>query len=680
MPDGYQSSPTPIDVTADGPDFNIYIQPQYYGPDGEVSSAPVGGGDGSPQLDISSSPDQDSGADSILPSTLANIETSTPTSDSSSPDQTPESLEQAFEAVGDYDPDTQSVDGLALTLDVLGALTSGIFAATANIVRLGEIGVTTGFGAESLETTVQGVQLGAETATNVAAQRTTQDPTSTAVGLLASIAAATVVATFLPVEALGAVPAAILVGGAYLVFGKLAQAAYLYERNRPLGNYVKQLATAVISAQRDPLVINLDGNGIQVKSLQGFSPYFDFSGNGFAQQTSWICAGSGFLAIAAPDGLVHNGSQLITSFSQLTGYDSNGDGVINASDPEFSKLVVWQDLNGDGVCEPGEVFSLSALGITGISIASTNVAQQLGDSDATAVSAVTFADGQTTEIAAVDLNVSNTFTIYTGGDSLSPEVAALPQLKGYGLLTDLQTAAAANPILLRDIQTLLSTSPLAEAAFNSTLEAVLYDWAGAQNQVNAPTDIFSAQKLLFLQSFLDNFGSFFGTVDPHFIGQANFLQSAWNETFAALKARILCQIPESGLSSDFQTDLNDDLLLPAKPLLTITADVAECADANGGVQRSGPRRDQHEVGLRNGARDEPGGDSLEIDDHNAAIRILLFDGSHDFRFGDLRPDRDPYREFGAVRPDADRLIWIAVEDRDLRAGIYELGSQKDRRR
>ncbi len=52
-------------------------------------------------------------------------------------------------------------------------------------------------------------------------------------------------------------------------------------------------------------------------------------------------------------------------------YDSNGDGVLNASDADWSKLRVWVDTNHDGKSEPGELLTMAQAGVTSISLTAT---------------------------------------------------------------------------------------------------------------------------------------------------------------------------------------------------------------------------------------------------------------------------------------------------------------------
>jgi len=55
-------------------------------------------------------------------------------------------------------------------------------------------------------------------------------------------------------------------------------------------------------------------------------------------------------------------------FAALAVYDSNHDGVIDASDPVFSQLRLWIDSNHDGVAQPQELFTLPSLGVYSISL------------------------------------------------------------------------------------------------------------------------------------------------------------------------------------------------------------------------------------------------------------------------------------------------------------------------
>ena len=158
----------------------------------------------------------------------------------------------------------------------------------------------------------------------------------------------------------------------------------------------------------DPLVLSLDGRGINLVSMAQSSTLFDFTGSGVKQQTGWIGADTGFLVYDKNgNGQIDNGTELFGSsfaagasngFAALATLDSNGDGVINASDSAYAKLQVWVDSNGDGVTQPGELYSLSQLGISSINLASSANLENVGGNLVTAVGSLTFADGSTEAI------------------------------------------------------------------------------------------------------------------------------------------------------------------------------------------------------------------------------------------------------------------------------------------
>jgi hypothetical protein len=162
--------------------------------------------------------------------------------------------------------------------------------------------------------------------------------------------------------------------------------------------------------QTDPLVLDLTGGGINLTALSSASPYFDFANDGFATETAWIGAGTGFLVIDPSGENITNGTQLIDSFAQLEEYNANGDGVISESDPIYSQLRVWVDANGNGVTDSGELYTLSQLGITSINLTATEASTSIEGNPVNLVGSYTLQDGTTREIAAVSLTTNPTDT------------------------------------------------------------------------------------------------------------------------------------------------------------------------------------------------------------------------------------------------------------------------------
>ena len=120
----------------------------------------------------------------------------------------------------------------------------------------------------------------------------------------------------------------------------------------------------------DPLVLDLDGDGIETSSLHQSGVHFDLDGDDFAQKTGWLSSDDGFLVIDEfNDGRIENveemfGSQTETGYEELARHDDNGDGVIDENDAVWDDLQVWRDLDQSGTSTHAELFSLSMLGIT----------------------------------------------------------------------------------------------------------------------------------------------------------------------------------------------------------------------------------------------------------------------------------------------------------------------------
>ncbi|MDB5877618.1 MAG: Large repetitive protein, partial [Variovorax sp.] len=112
--------------------------------------------------------------------------------------------------------------------------------------------------------------------------------------------------------------------------------------------------------------MNHDGQITYDKAL------IDVSGTGYKELIAWAGKGDGVLVWDKyQDGLVHDSSQY--SFGSLKIFDTNGDSKLDSHDVLWSQLSVWQDANGDGVSEAGEVKTLAQLGIQSIGLTSDGV-------------------------------------------------------------------------------------------------------------------------------------------------------------------------------------------------------------------------------------------------------------------------------------------------------------------
>jgi Ca2+-binding RTX toxin-like protein len=142
-----------------------------------------------------------------------------------------------------------------------------------------------------------------------------------------------------------------------------------------------------------PVVLDLDGNGIQITARAGSPIFFDVDADGFKENTAWVAPGDGFLVHdARPIDAIGTVDSVGLSFASETDapgdtdlealamfYDSNHDGKLTAADAKWSEFKVWQDGNQDGLAQPGELRTLDAAGISAISLVSDHNARLLPD-------------------------------------------------------------------------------------------------------------------------------------------------------------------------------------------------------------------------------------------------------------------------------------------------------------
>jgi hypothetical protein len=145
-----------------------------------------------------------------------------------------------------------------------------------------------------------------------------------------------------------------------------------------------------------PVILDLDGNGVDVTPLGASSASFDMNGSGGREHTAWAGSHDGILAIdlaeggsSGPDGVIDQTKEIVfsawdpgaTSDMQALRevFDTNHNGTLDAGDARWSEFRVWVDANGDGVSQPGEVKTLTQLGIASIDLNPKGPATTFGD-------------------------------------------------------------------------------------------------------------------------------------------------------------------------------------------------------------------------------------------------------------------------------------------------------------
>ncbi|HEU0097414.1 MAG TPA: cadherin domain-containing protein [Allosphingosinicella sp.] len=155
-----------------------------------------------------------------------------------------------------------------------------------------------------------------------------------------------------------------------------------------------------------PLVLDLDGDGVELKRRTRSGARFDMDGNGVADDTGWIGKDDGFLVVDINgDGRIAAGELSLlglkpdarSSLEALATLDSKPDGRLDSSDERFAQVKVWRDRNGNGAAEAGELASLADHGIASISLTAeaTGNRVEIGRNMVVATSSFTREDGST---------------------------------------------------------------------------------------------------------------------------------------------------------------------------------------------------------------------------------------------------------------------------------------------
>lgn len=100
-------------------------------------------------------------------------------------------------------------------------------------------------------------------------------------------------------------------------------------------------------AKSDPIVLDLDGNGIRVSGIED-GAVFDIDADGHPDRSSFVGPGDGLLGLDRNrDGRIDDGSELfgdqrgaVNGFEELRKLDDNRDGVVDRQDGAFPDLVV----------------------------------------------------------------------------------------------------------------------------------------------------------------------------------------------------------------------------------------------------------------------------------------------------------------------------------------------------
>lgn len=326
--------------------------------------------------------------------------------------------------------------------------------------------------------------------------------------------------------------------------------------------------TRVLNWLFDPLVVDLDGDGVELTARGAPPVTFDFGEGGTRYQTSWVGPDDGIVVRdvngngRVDDASEFFGNATVDAFTDIAGFDENGDGVINFEDAVWAEMAVWRDLNQDGRTQDGELISMADAGMARINLDRAETDFEVAGASVAATGSWTGVDGLDRDAWAVFLNVTTgaSDVPLPDGVEVTDAIRALPYLAGGGTVPDLWKAMALDPgleTLVRDYSDGAST--MSGVALWEGMAAIVVRWlsGGGSDDFDWKEDILSLDNPReALEPLLERF---FDTdiilAEPASIRDIgiSFTEDVWTEfnfrNFVdATLARFVSQIPSYALA------------------------------------------------------------------------------------------------------------------------------------
>jgi hypothetical protein len=183
-----------------------------------------------------------------------------------------------------------------------------------------------------------------------------------------------------------------------------------------------------------PLALDLDNNGLDLVSIDA-GVMFDMTNDGVLDHTGWVGAEDGQLAVDLNgNGIIDNQNELFGSpmgsplelngFTELGSYDENADGRVSSMDSIWSKLIVWQDVNQDGISQSGEMKLITEYEIASIDTAAARIDQTVAGNKIYWDGNITMNDGSSMDIVDAYYQVVDGATSTTGSDRPNTSIIA----------------------------------------------------------------------------------------------------------------------------------------------------------------------------------------------------------------------------------------------------------------
>ncbi len=261
-----------------------------------------------------------------------------------------------------------------------------------------------------------------------------------------------------------------------------------------------------------PIIIDLDGDGVETVGRGQKHIHFDLDNNGFAEQAGWAGRDDGLLALDLNrNGKIDNGGELFgnhtllvngqkaaNGFEALKQYDANGNGLLDAGDKRWGDFRIWQDADSDGLTDNGELKSLADIGITSVSLKyREGKTVDVNGNAHKQIASATWANGKSTTATDVWFQADTARTVYAKKIIHPAEISKLPEVRAFGNVYSLRDAMSQNKALLGAVKDYL-VNPTEEKLYG-----FIYQWAGVEKTAaGSRGQYIDARKLAVLESLV----------------------------------------------------------------------------------------------------------------------------------------------------------------------------------
>jgi len=266
------------------------------------------------------------------------------------------------------------------------------------------------------------------------------------------------------------------------------------------------------------IILDLNGDGVKTVNRED-GVYFDHDGNRFAEKTGWATPEDGFLVwdrngngqiddgteLFGDNYILSDGSKASNGFEALAEFDSNGDGIVDHNDERWAELMIWQDKDGNGVLDEGELLTMEEVGVAGLYVNYEN--QTYTDENGNEHRQTGWfirSDGSQGQMTDVWLDTKPADSVYLDEVEVGEDILGLPNLRGYGNVPSLHQAMALDES--GRLKTLVSqfvneSDPVVARAM---VWDIIFAWAGVTDAdpSSAGRNIQDARKLMAYDMFV----------------------------------------------------------------------------------------------------------------------------------------------------------------------------------